>query len=76
MTKAISNRDIFYQSSAIMARTHALFTNFCVAWLNTPPPPPPLQYRVKVKTVNIIDVSDKFNIYFELNITFIAKMNY
>ena len=34
--KAVSNRDIFYQSSV---RTRALFTKLCVAWLNMPPHP-------------------------------------
>ena len=41
MTKTVSNRGIYlsYWSSVIMVRKRALFTKFCIAWLNLPPSP-------------------------------------
>ena len=39
--------NLFDQNSVIIVRTRALFSNFCVAWVNlTPPPPHPHTIRV------------------------------
>ena len=37
---SIKQVDICFISSVIKDRTQALFTNFCVVWLNCPPPSP------------------------------------